>query len=450
MNSFQDLITKALATATDTKEFIVGMGVITKVASLFSNYFPNSSAFLVADENTFRACGARVLAIFAENGIRCCKPLLFDGKNPITASYENLLIVRNALDSCGENAIAVAVGSGTINDLCKRASFELSRPYFSVSTAASVDGYASFGAPITKDGFKKTWPCDAPKVVLADVDVLANAPTFLSSSGYADLLAKVPSGADWILASAVGLDPIVSSVWETTQNPLRDLVANPDGIQKNDPDCLNRLFIGLAVTGFAMQATHSSRPASGAEHLFSHFWEMKEIRRPNGSHPTHGDKVGMGAIITTKLFEQFFSEPFAECDIEKVLDSYPSWENREEMIRTVMPGGVVLEEALLISKQKHLSKSELEKRLLFIAQNYHSLKEQILRQLIPSDDLVQMLKAAGCPTNPAEIGLSFQDVVDGTLGAQMIRNRYTILDLLFETGRLMQYAHECADSILLV
>lgn len=435
----KELISKALGSATDTKDFVVGSGAICEAPALFMRNFLGMKALVVADDNTFRACGARVLASFAENGIGCLPPLIFEGKEAITASFENLVRVRDYCASFGEGAVLVAVGSGTINDLCKRASHELGRAYFSVATAASVDGYASFGAPITKDGFKKTWPCAAPKVVLADVDVLVKAPKFLSSSGYADLLAKVPSGGDWILASAVGQDPVINDIWATTQLPLRELVDSPGGIEEGDPDCLYKLFVGLAVTGFAMQATHSSRPASGAEHLYSHYWEMCGVTKADGTHPTHGDKVAIGSLLTTRLMELFFADSFTLDDVEAAVAAYPTWDERERAIRSILPYGAVADEAVEASRGKYLGENELRERLTFIAKNFDCLREKVLKQIIPHDELALMLKRAGAPSRPFEIGLSPKEIADGTKGAQMIRNRYTILDLVFEAGRLEKY-----------
>lgn len=435
-----DLIKRALATATDTREFRVGAGIIGQVADLFSSNFPGCQALIVADETTWRVCGARVAACLAEAGITCCRPHIFQASPRPTATFENMRAVREALAAAGDGVRAVAVGSGTVNDLCKRASEELGRPYMCVATAASVDGYASFGAPITQDGFKKTWPCAAPKAILADADVLVPAPRELTASGYADLAAKVPSGADWILADAVGADPIRDDVWATTQTPLRGWIADPAALAAGDPAAMNALFTGLAMTGFAMQTTHTSRPASGAEHLYSHFWEMTDVRRSDGEHPSHGDKVGIGALATTFLLERFFSEPFTRDQIDAAVAAYPAWDRREAFIRATLPSGRVADEAVEASRQKHLDEAALRARLEIIADRFDELAQRVRAQLIPFPTFRKMLAAAGCPVTPAAIGATARDVVLATYGAQMIRNRFTILDLAYEAGRLPAYA----------
>lgn len=90
--------------------------------------------------------------------------------------------------------------SGVINDLCKLASFHHGQSYLCVATAASVDGYSSSGAVVSRDGAKLNIETHAPLVILADVGVLAAAPKEMTAAGYADLAAKIPAGAEWMIA----------------------------------------------------------------------------------------------------------------------------------------------------------------------------------------------------------------------------------------------------------
>lgn len=442
-----ELIDKALSTATDTKEFIVGDGVLARSSEVFKRCFPEASAMIVADETTWRVCGEEVMASLCASGVKCLEPFILPAEPPPTATYENLVAVQDAIVARGDGARAVAVGSGTINDLCKCASDRIGRPYMCIATAASVDGYASFGAPITKEGFKKTWPCAAPLAIVADTRILLSAPAHLSASGYADLAAKIPSGADWILADAVGADPIRDDVWATTQLPLRGWISNPDGLLRGDHAAMDSLFTGLALTGFAMQTTHTSRPASGAEHLYSHFWEMIDVRKPDGSHPSHGDKVGLGALSTTLLLGKFFSEPFDASQIDAAVAAYPDFQRREAFIRATVPSGAVADEAVEASRAKHMDSAALRARLELIASRYDELRGRVLAQIIPFGEFRTMLEKAGCPVRPGQIGVARGNLVKGTFAAQMIRNRYTILDLLYETGRLPAYAAWLAETL---
>lgn len=437
-----DLISSALSTATDTELFLAGEGSLSSLPAAIGRVFPDGLPFLVADETTWAVAGAKAAALLREADIACAGTLVFPARPRPIADEARLRMVREALERGGPSARAVAIGSGTINDLCKRASEELGRPYLCIATAASVDGYASFGAPITKDGFKSTWPCAAPKAILADSAILRTAPMGLTASGYADLAAKITGGADWILADKMGLDPIRDDVWETTQIPLRGWLAEPAALVDGDPGAMTRLITGLAMTGFAMQTTHTSRPASGAEHLFSHVWEMWGVTRPDGEHPSHGEKVGIGTLCVTRMLTSFFDRPFKHGDIDPAIAAYPPWDRLEARVRELFGPTIAGDRAVEASRAKYPSREELRRRLAILASDWEGLAARIKAQLIPFENLREIFREARCPTTPGEIGVRCEDVPSCALAAQLIRNRYTILDLALDAGRLETLADD--------
>src|SRR5205085_1285877 len=156
------------------------------------------------------------------------------------------------------NAIPIAVGSGTINDLTKLAAHRTGRPGFMcVATAASMDGYTAYGASITHEGSKQTFDCPAPAAVVADLKVITAAPAEMNAWGYADLIAKVTAGADWIVADFLQVEPINPLPWNIVQGRLREAVADPAGVHSCNPVALAGLVEGLMLGGFAMQAMRS-------------------------------------------------------------------------------------------------------------------------------------------------------------------------------------------------
>ena len=207
-----ELIERALADASDTKIAIVGAGAIDQVAGVFRQLFGDAPAIVVGDERTMAVAGNRVLASLRAGGVECLEPYVFPGEPELYAKYENCEILRDALRALPGNA--VAVGAGTLNDIVKRASSELGRQYLQVGTAASMDGYTAFGGSIALNGFKNTLDCPAPAGSISDLTVMAAAPQAMTASGYGDLLGKIPAGADWMLADALGVEPIDPAVWE--------------------------------------------------------------------------------------------------------------------------------------------------------------------------------------------------------------------------------------------
>jgi glycerol-1-phosphate dehydrogenase [NAD(P)+] len=272
----------ALCSARETRSLTLGPGVVHETARVFSEQFPGCRAVIVADERTFRVAGEAVESALAQAGVTAFAPFIF--MDP--ALYAEFRFVEELEEALRQHdAIPIAVGSGTINDLTKLAAHRVGRPgYMSVATAASMDGYTAFGASITYQGAKQTFDCPAPRAVVGDIEVIRNAPPLMTASGYADLSAKLTAGADWILADALGVEPIDPRAWAIVQSSLRDSLADPAGARVGQASAIAPLVEGLMLGGFAMQWSKTSRPASGAEHQFSHLCDM-EHHVHNGEAP---------------------------------------------------------------------------------------------------------------------------------------------------------------------
>ncbi len=441
----EDRLRDALRTAGgDTAEVVIGRDVLGTAADVFAAAFGDRAAVVVADEITFAVAGRAVHDALLSTGRQPEEPFVFPGSPVLYADYGN---VRTLARRLGEtDAIPVAVGAGTINDIAKRAASERERQYLSVATAASVDGYAAFGAAVTKDGFKQTMSCPAPRAVLADLEILGSAPPEMTAAGYADLQAKVTSGADWIVADALEVEAIDPTAWSLVQDRLREATARPAELAAGDPGALGELTEGLIMAGLAMQVAGSSRPASGAEHQFSHLWEMEGL----GQHPddgraplSHGYKVGLGTIAIAALYERMLARDLTDLDIAGILSSWPNWGEVERRIRAAHDAGGLGDAAVEQSRPKYVDRDALAQRLRLLVERWPELRERLRRQLLPAADLRARLRSLGCPTTPEEIGLTPGALRATYRRAQMIRPRYTVLDLAIETGLL----DVCVDEL---
>lgn len=436
----EERIQTALQDATDTKIVRIESGLLTSVGDAFKENFNGRRAVIVADENTFEVMGEEVRQSLDDAGCEQAEPYIFPGHPAVYAEYGNVEKLVESLHS--HDAIPVAVGSGTLNDLAKRAAYEVERPYLCVGTAASMDGYTAFGASIEKDGHKQTLTCPAPEVVLADVDVLVNAPGKMTASGYADLLGKVTSGADWLVADALEVEKIDETGWSLVQDHLRGWICSPDRLVAGEGDAMDGLIEGLIMSGLAMQAYQSSRTASGSEHLFSHLWEGEGLGRDEDPPLSHGFKVGAGSIAIAAFYERVLERDLSNLDMDKIRRNWPSREAIEREVRSAHTPP--LEEAAVEQTlAKYLDVDELVERLEMVQERWPGLREKLVEQLMPAADLREMLREAGCPTSPTEIGLSWEDFRATYFRSRMIRSRYTVLDLAYETGIL----GECVEEL---
>ncbi len=425
----QRLIAQALAAARDTRSLTVEAGARHSAQSVFASEFGNARAIVVADENTFAAARADVLGSFvsANHGIE--ESFVF-GSN-IHAEFNYVERLTAALGRT--NAIPVAVGSGTINDLTKLAAHRLNRPYMVVATAASMDGYTAYGASITRNGSKQTFDCPAPRAVIADLDVIAAAPTGMNASGYADLMAKCAAGGDWILADAAGEEPIEESAWQAVQGPLRGWLASPGGVAAGDPLCLRHLVYGLMMTGFVMQAMRSSRPASGADHQFSHLWDMQN-HTYQGEAPSHGFKVGIGTLASIALYDELLARDVAALDVERAVSLWPSLSELESRIASIFGEGELAAKAIEETRAKHPSQGALRDQLTRLRDHWPALRDRLERHLPRLQQVREMLRAAGCPFEPEQIGITRERLRLSYEQAWYIRRRYTVLDFAQRAG----------------
>jgi glycerol-1-phosphate dehydrogenase [NAD(P)+] len=302
-----------------------------------------------------------------------------------------------------------------------------------VATAASMDGYTAYGASVTYRGSKQTFDCPAPSAVLADLEVIAHAPRALNAAGYADLLAKGVAGADWILADAAGEEPINPAIWSIVQDLLPVWVSSPRKIAAGDFDSLRRLTAGLMMTGFAMQAARSSRPASGAEHQFSHLWDMQHHTH-HGVAPSHGFKVGIGTLASLHLYEVLLRQQLDRLDMDAAVSSWPAAQQVEMRIAALLGTGELAQKAREETRAKQISLDALRAQLIRLRDGWPALRERLNRHLQPFRNACSMLREAGCPVESEQIGISRERLRTSYEQAYYIRRRFTVLDFAMRLG----------------
>ncbi|MDB6027078.1 MAG: 3-dehydroquinate synthase, partial [Verrucomicrobiales bacterium] len=432
-------VSEALAAARETRSVEIGSGILHITPRVFREQFGERPAIIVTDTNTFAVAGKTVAAAFAAAGHKTLEPYIFTAPD-LYAEHRFVVELETALRQ--HDAIPVAVGSGTINDLAKLASHRTNRPYMCVATAASMDGYTAFGASITYKGAKQTFTCPAPVAAIADLNVICRAPGKMNAWGYADLISKVPAGADWIFADALGAEPIHAQAWQIVQPGLRDSLSNPSGVKNGETEATLKLIEGLMLGGFAMQAASSSRPASGAEHQFSHLWDMQHHTH-NGAAPSHGFKVGIATLAVTALYEYVLAQPIEKLDVEQCCANWPDQKTQETCVRQLFAKDDFADKAVEETMAKYSSREQLRAQLEKLRSDWPQLKNRIREQLLPFEELKGMLQRVGAPTDPEEIGISRKRLRDSFRLAYHIRRRFTILDVVIRTGML----EEALDNI---
>ena len=427
-------ILTALAGAGQTKAVVMGVGVLDQTGATFAEYLPGKRAVIIADENTWGAAGAGVQESLRAAGVDLDEPVIFPGKPVLFADDAMVIRVRDII--AATDAAAVSVGSGSINDVVKNASDMVGRPYLSVCTAASVDGYTAEGAAITVKGVKSTVTCRAPIAVVAPIDVMAAAPSRLTATGLGDLFEKVPAGADWMVSEALGVEAVDWDVWDLVQGPLQYAIADPDGLRRGDVEAVAALSEGLQMSGLAIQVYGTSRPASGAGHYFSHQWEMEGYGRDWAIPLSHGFKVGLGTLAMCALYEIVLGLDLGAVDVDARLASWPTPEQDRARVEALQPSAIIRESAVRESAEKYLTPDAARRRLETIRRVWPELRFRLAEQLMPAAEVEDILRRVGAIHHPSQIGVSLEQLRTKYFQAQTIRARYTVLDTLQEAGVL--------------
>ena len=420
----EERIAAALKVATDTKAFELGQGILGRVPVLFKEYFPGREAVVVADKNTWRVAGAEVFEYLTAAGIPTNKHLFEEDE--FHADWDHIEELDRVLDETG--AIAVSIGSGTINDLCKLCSHHHKQSYLTVPTAASVDGYTSFGASITYQNAKQTFECPAPVAVVADVDVIAAAPKEMTAAGYADLAAKVPAGAEWMISDLVGTEPIQPAAWHVLQDCLDDLLSNPAGVAAGETKAVSDLFEGLILSGFAMQAARSSRPASCCDHLFSHILDMTH-HRYKGKFVSHGFQVAIGTLTMCAVFDEFLKYDLTKIDVDACVAAWPSLESEQARALEIFKDFPAPKLGYEQITQKYGDAETVRRELTALRESWPELRERIAGQVWSFARMQEAFKIAGAPYEPEHIGITRKDIQAMFPKVQLMRWRYNVLDL---------------------
>ena len=196
------------------------------------------------------------------------------------------------------------------------------------------------------------------------------------------------------------------------------------------------------LSGFAMQSARSSRVASGAEHQFSHLWDMQHHTH-NGRTPSHGFKVGIGTLAMTALYEQLLDKDLDNLDVDRCCAAWPDLDAWQARARELLGDGELVAVAVPELEAKHASSEQLQAQLSLLRAGWPKLREQLRAQLLPLATLRQMLCDAGAPTDPEQIGITRARLRRSYWQAFCIRRRFTALDLAIRAGLL----DDCLDAI---
>ncbi len=424
--------------AVPIREIIVKCGALDELTDVLNRLEIGKKCVVIADLNTYEAAGEQVVQNLhaASYTAKLC---LFDTQEWVLP--DERAIGKVMLDIDLDSSFLLVVGSGSLTDLTRYISSRTGRPFVSVPTAASMDGYASSGAPMLHGGFKRTILSTPPHAIIADVDVLCQAPYEMTASGFGDMIGKLNSRVDWKLSNILTGEYYCEFFVELIDDIVKKCVADVAGIRQHNPDSIALLMEGQILSGIGMLLIGNSRPASGAEHSLSHYWEMKAFLENSPQH-FHGTKVGVGTGVMAKFFEKFFARDPHRIDPADVKQRKQSLNDLERSICQCLGpvGKRILEE---IGRPQYLQWEEQKKQIEALQASWEEIEK--LQPLEPTfERVVEIQQAIGTGIMPEEIHVDRDLLHETLLYAKEVRSRYTVL----RAAETLGWLDEISDEIV--
>jgi len=391
----------------DIRAVEVGSGITANTGEILRRNGFGDRLLLVADGNTLRA-GEGVANSLEASGFIL---------TPFT--YENLRTaemteVRKIEELLGSVDGVISVGTGSLHDIARLACAHKNKPLCLYATAPSMDGFASYSAPITDGCFKITYPAKSPEVIIADTKVLAAAPAELKSAGFGDMVGKYVGLIDWQVSHVVSGEYYCQRVADLTRNAVDELMRLAPLVTKNDEAAAAAVFEGLLKTGIGMSLVKNSRPASGTEHILSHFWECKKLLKGELSD-FHGKKVGVATLLIMKEYCKLAEKEKVEAvpeaiDWQEVKDAYGDlWPDVEKLNNP--PISHEIDAKVVVDKWDEI--------------------REIVRSVPDYDTIKAAMIQAGCATEIEEISVSKELCELGLKHHPHMRHRISLMRLKY-------------------
>ncbi len=370
------------------KRVEVSRGAINKICEILEGY---TDIMLVADANTYEAAGKRAEELLREAGMLSHVCIIDDPPLPTDKNVGRVLIDAGREDAVydinrfsNNPKYILGVGSGSVNDICRIVSYRLGIEYGILGTAPSMDGYASVVAPLLVGNRKIIYTCSIARHIIIDLDICAAAPYELLLAGVGDMIGKYVAILDWQLSNRLTGEYYCAQVADMVLGATGACVEEAPRLKDRETECIKKTVDGLILSGLGIAYTGSSRPASGTEHMIGQTWEVMDLEK--GKLPNlHGIEVGEATFAAMLMYGRLYRE------------TDEAW-----------------------------------------------LRELIASYLPAFDKIFELQKQIGIPFTVKKREV----FVEGVLRGRTFRERYTLLQYLYDKGLLEEYADWAFDECM--
>ncbi|MBE7027817.1 MAG: sn-glycerol-1-phosphate dehydrogenase [Ruminococcaceae bacterium] len=408
------------------KKIISGSGAITNITLEIKKY-NFKKAFILSDENTYKAAGKTVEGLFEENNIDY-KSYVLKGKTVEPDERSVGAAIMHYDSSCD---VIIGVGSGVINDIGKIVANVTKSAYIIVATAPSMDGYASSTSSMTMDGLKVSLSSKCADIIIGDTDILKEAPLEMLRAGLGDMVAKYISICEWKISSLILGEYYCGEIASLVKDALKKCTDNAKGLMSRDETAVKAVFDGLIICGTAMAYSGVSRPASGVEHYFSHVWDMRGAEFGTDVN-LHGIQCAFSTYLARGLYEQVKK---IVPDREKALKYAENfdlelWNDDLRKFLGKSAETMISQE----TKEGKYDKAKHKERLDKIINNWDGILRIIDEELPDIEYITELFKETDLPTDYVAAGVD-KNILKMTFKATKdIRDKYVLSRLCWDLG----------------
>lgn len=392
-----------------TSQRILGKDATDGITAALDIHMPGASLLLACDDQTWIAAGEKVAHRLSAT--RRVKLHSF-GKHvtPSVSHAQQLAEMAQPYDGL------IAVGSGTVSDIVKHAAYLAGKPYSVVATAASMNGYTSRNASLEENGHKQSKPGVVPKLVIADLAILAAAPKRLTRAGLGDTLCRSTVEADVMLSHYLLGTPYPRDLFDILRGHEAELIGSAAAMREGDLDFTGKLMFALLDAGDAMTIHGSSAVASQGEHMIAHTLELmygSELHQV-----LHGELIGIATLTVNHLqHKMLLGTPSVKALPREAVQFERLFGKKGA------PGVMAQYETKVIPLEKA---KEINARL---ETEWPMIKNQLAEIMVPVNAVERAFIHSGVATKPGDIGLEDERYRFACTYAYLTRERFTFLDL---------------------
>ena len=383
---------------------------------LIESLHSNQKLLVVSDPFTHKAMGSRIFnnlktKINAEEYI---------WEQP-SSSIEGVQFLRTKLKDYDG---MIAVGSGTVSDSIKYATF-LEDKVYSVFATTPMNAYTTGTASISFDGIKKSLVAHYAQGVFFDLEVLSKCPKRLTAAAFADVICRTTAQVDWLMSHKLLNTDYKTTPYELLALYEMDMINNASDIAAGKIDSLALLTLISAIMGLGTSFTQTTHVGSMGEHGISHYIDMFAGDRHPGT--SHGEQVGIATISISK-----FQNTILKKDQPPTIS--PTIIPEKEISQKL--GEPMLETIKTSMEPKLFDQKKADNTNEYLSKHWLEFVEPLREKMLDYDLIWNSMGECGALRTPEDAKLDSNFYKDALRYGRFIRDRYTILDLAGDSNQL--------------